>query len=413
MLATTHSSPVSIVVLRKLAPFHSSRNTSNHGLPLPALLSTLLMVAMMVFGAPAFAAELHLRNGDRVTGELVTRTDGKIHFRSPLLGDLVISELDATVIESVEVPVESLSGLPPSSPKSVAKPAQTPARTKAPNAIDSSSSAPQIGASPTTSGGEKTPPAIAAKTPASGGSAKGKPEPAAKLGRWRGKVELGFQQQSGRQDGLTASLRADAERERGRNQVKANVRYLYGELNDRINTDRTDASVRWRHQLSARVFAQSLTSFLTDDVKQIDQNFEQNLGFGYALLKRDRHVINVGGGATGQYRQAVNIDNGMAILGEVFQDYTYRINGRITLVQDLLAQYSPVTKDQYILRNGSLVAATGDVQNYKIRFNSTLQGRVTDKVSMNIRFEYEFDNTIADREAKADQRISSSFGYAF
>lgn len=413
MLATTLSSSVSIVVLRKLAPFHSSRIAANRRLPFPALLSTWWMMATMLLGVPGFAAELHLRNGDRVTGELVTRTDGKIHFRSPLLGDLVISELDATVIESVEVPVESLSGLPPSNPKTTTKNPQSPAPPKSPEVAGSSAVSPKIGDKSTAPGGTQAPTVAAAKTPTSGGAAKGKPEPATKAGRWRGKVELGFQQQSGRQDGLTASLRADAERERGRNQVKANVRYLYGELNDRINTDRTDASVRWRHQLSSRVFAQSLTSFLTDDVKQIDQNYEQNLGFGYALLKRDRHVINVGGGATGQYRQAVNIDNGMAILGEVFQDYTYRINGRITLVQDLLAQYSPVTKDRYILRNGTLVAASGDVQNYKVRFNSTLQGRVTDKVSMNIRFEYEFDNTIADREAKADQRISSSFGYAF
>ena len=55
----------------------------------------------------------------------------------------------------------------------------------------------------------------------------------------------------------------------------------------------------------------------------------------------------------------------------------------------------------------------GDVQNYRVRFNSTLQGRVTDRISMNLRFEYEFDNTIADRDAKSDQRISSSLGYAF
>ncbi len=412
MLASTLFTRVSIVVLRKLASLPKGRNKATLPHSRTGILSTLLLVAVMMFAAPGFGAQLHLRNGDRVSGELVARTEGRIHFRSPLLGDLVISELDATVIESVEVPVESLSGLPPSSQKTAAKATQPPKPPKTPVGADASPTSPKIGDQVTSTGGAKVPAAAAAKSPASGGS-KGKPEPAAQLGRWRGKVELGFQQQSGRQDGLTGSLRADAERERGRNQVKANVRYLYGELNDRINTDRTDASVRWRHQLSARVFAQSLTSFLTDDVKQIDQNYEQNLGFGYALLKRDRHVINVGGGATGQYRQAVNIDKGMAILGEVFQDYTYRINGRITLVQDLLAQYSPVTKDRYILRNGALVAAAGDVQNYKVRFNSTLQGRVTDKVSMNIRFEYEFDNTIADREAKADQRISSSFGYAF
>ena len=357
-----------------------------------ALLASVISVV-----APSNAAELHLRNGDRVTGELINRVDGKIHFRSPLLGDLVVSETDAAIIESVDVPVESLTGLPPAK----AKPKPTPPKTT-PNQ-----------AAPAVAGTPAAPGTAVAKAPTPGSPAKpsaGAPE---KLGKWKGKVELGFQQQSGRQDGLTTTVRADAERERGRNQIKGSMRYLYGEINDRINTDRADASLRWRYQLSPRVFAQSLTSFLTDDVKQIDQNYEQNLGFGYALLKRDRHVVNVGGGATAQYRQAVNIDNGMALLGEVFQDYTYKINGRITLIQDLLAQYSPVTKDQYILRNGTLVATSGDVQNYRVRFNSTLQGRVTDRISMNLRFEYEFDNTIADRDAKSDQRISSSLGYAF
>jgi len=342
------------------------------------------------------AAELHLRNGDRLTGELINRIDGKIYFRSPLLGEVVVLETDASVIESVEVPVESLTGLPPANgPTGTrAKPAPTVAK---PSKVPAPAPPPAVAAKPG--------PASAPPKPATGASPK--------VGRWKAKLELGFQQQSGRQDGLNTSLRADAERERGKNQLKSNVRFLYTELNDRISTDRADASVRWRHQLSQRVFAQSVTSFLTDNVKQIDQNYEQNAGFGYALVKRDRHVVNVGGGFTGQFRQAVNINQGFAFLGEVFEDYTYKINGRLTFIQDLLAQYSPVTEDQYILRNGTFVATTGEVQNYRIRFNSTLQGKVTERISMNLRFEYDFDNTIPDRDAKVDQRISSSLGYAF
>jgi hypothetical protein len=38
---------------------------------------------------------------------------------------------------------------------------------------------------------------------------------------------------------------------------------------------------------------------------------------------------------------------------------------------------------------------------------------VTTKLSVNLRFEYEFDNAIANRNARTDQRISSSLGYAF
>ena len=361
-------------------------------------LRTLLLWCTLVstVSLPLAAAELHLRNGDRLTGELVNRIDGKIYFRSPLLGEVVISETDASVIESVEIPVESLTGLPPTAEPKTAQVKPAPSSTK-PSKV--------IVPAPTPAVAAKTGPGSAPQKPASGA--------APKTGRWKAKVELGFQQQSGRQDGLNTSLRADAERERGKNQIKSNLRFLYSELNDRISTDRADASVRWRYQLSQRVFAQSLTSFLTDNVKQIDQNYEQNAAFGYALLKRDRHVINVGGGFTGQFRQAVNINQGLAFLGEVFEDYTYKINGRLTFIQDLLAQYSPVTEDQYILRNGTFVATSGEVQNYRIRFNSTLQGKVTEKISMNIRFEYDFDNTIPDRDAKVDQRISSSLGYAF
>jgi putative salt-induced outer membrane protein YdiY len=223
---------------------------------------------------------------------------------------------------------------------------------------------------------------------------------------------LGFQQQSGRQDGVNASFRADAERERGRHQLRGNARVLYSELNSRINTERSDASARWRYQLRPRIFSQTVTSYQTDNVKGIDHNIEQNVGFGYALLKKDRHVVNLGGGATGQYRQSINID-GFAVLAEVFEDYTYRINGRLTFAQDLLAQYSPVSNGQLILRNGSLVRANDDVENYRIRFNTSLQGRVTDRISMNLRFEYEYDNTIAEASAKVDQRVSSSLGYAF
>jgi hypothetical protein len=32
---------------------------------------------------------------------------------------------------------------------------------------------------------------------------------------------------------------------------------------------------------------------------------------------------------------------------------------------------------------------------------------------MNLRFEYDLDNTVIDQSAKADQRLISSIGYAF
>jgi putative salt-induced outer membrane protein YdiY len=82
-------------------------------------------------------------------------------------------------------------------------------------------------------------------------------------------------------------------------------------------------------------------------------------------------------------------------------------------VQDFLAQYSPVSRGDYILREGELVATNNEIRNYRIRVNSALQGKVTDSISMNLRFEYDLDNTVIEQSAKADQRIISSIGYAF
>ena len=54
-----------------------------------------------------------------------------------------------------------------------------------------------------------------------------------------------------------------------------------------------------------------------------------------------------------------------------------------------------------------------DVPNYRVTFNSVLRGRVTDSVTVNLRYEYELDNAIADRDARVDQRVTTSLGYIF
>ena len=52
-------------------------------------------------------------------------------------------------------------------------------------------------------------------------------------------------------------------------------------------------------------------------------------------------------------------------------------------------------------------------QNYKLQFDAALQGRFTDRLSLNLRFEHEFDNSVVKQDARTDQRITSSLGYAF
>jgi putative salt-induced outer membrane protein YdiY len=311
------------------------------------------------------AAELRLSNGDKITGDFLRRADGKIYFRSPLLGEIAVLETQAVVIESPVTPVESLAGLPPAQPQPKPAPAAVSSNPKSKN------------------------------TP------------------WRGQIEFGYQQKSGRQDAVSISLRAGAERTSGDNNYKADARSLYGEQNDKPNSDRYDGSFRWRHELSKRVFGQTLTSYTRDRIKLIEHNVEQNAGFGYRLYDRPRHKANVGAGLTAQYRETADLIEETSYFGEFFQDYTYRISGRLTITQDSSVLYSPDERSSFQVINNQAVSTNKEAENYRFRFNTALQGKLTERVSLNFRYEYEYDNTILDPNAKIDQRISSTIAYGF
>jgi putative salt-induced outer membrane protein YdiY len=338
--------------------------------PRPGLCQCLLGLVIAGLGIPIAqgADEVRFKNGDRLTGTVVEQTAEFIRFRHATLGEVRIATAEASVVELPDTPAESLAGLPP---QTESAPPSPPAR-------------------PITPPGTK---------PAPRATAAARPDPS----RWRGKIEFGFKQESGATDSVDFSLRGDTERKIGRNQYRATGRLLYGEKNDRKSADRYDASFRWRRDFEGDFFSQALTTYLSDQIKAIDGSYEQNIGVGYRVINRDRHIVNAGVGATGQYRQAIGADPNVQLLAEFFEDYTYKINGRFTLTQNSLVQWS----DE---ETGPVAAGR---QNYKLQFDAALQGKFTDRLSLNLRFEHEFDNSVVKRDARSDQRITSSLGYAF
>src|SRR5690606_24842530 len=144
---------------------------------------------------------------------------------------------------------------------------------------------------------------------------------------WKGKVEAGLIQHSGRNDRLDLSLRGEMERKfNSQNQVRLEGRVLYAKSAEKTTSDLTEGSARWRRDISPRMFMQTQSSAYKDDVKQVDVNAEQNVGLGYKLLERERHVLNLGAGLTAQYREGELSEDGWAYLVEAFQDYTWRLN---------------------------------------------------------------------------------------
>lgn len=347
------------------------------------LLAPLLLLALGAAGACPVAAtpaepvvagqrvRLQLANGDQITGELLWRAEGKLRFHSPLLGDFTLSEADVAIVP-----------IPESLDSGVAAQEASGARRAAATPLPAASPAP-VAAAP-----EATAP-------------------------WKGKIEVGSVQQTGRTDTLSYNLRAEAEKKLPADTLRANARVLYAEQNDTPSSDRLDASARWRHDLTRRTFTQAQTTYYRDAITEIHSNIEQNVGVGYRVLDGARHTANLGAGFTGQYRDWSAGTNGLAPYAEIFQDYVLRISERVSFIQDSVVQYSP--SDRAINTSGASSASTVDSEesNYKLRFNAALQGKFTERVSLNLRFEFELDNAIQTEDARVAQRITSSVGYAF
>lgn len=344
--------------------------------------------------------QLRFKNGDRLTGTLIRQDDAVIVFASDALGEITIPQQGAMVIKGSDpdgIPVEALVGIAPietDTPDSPPPAEETkPAKPKS----DSPSPRQKPGAD------EQKTAAETAKTL----------DGETKASDWDGKLEFGLRQQQGRRDVFALDIRGSADRTIGDNDLRAKARLLYGEQDGRVNNDRYDASFQWRREIGERTFAQSLTSYFQDDLKDINRNWEQNLGAGIRLFDNKEHVVNLGAGLTGQYREAELAQSGFFTLVEIFQDYTYRFNKRITLRQNAQAQYSPEGGTRFLSVGTQPSAAILEADNYKIRFNTVLQGKLTRKLSMNLRFEYEYDNAVRPQTARTDQRIISSIGYAF
>lgn len=227
------------------------------------------------------------------------------------------------------------------------------------------------------------------------------------VAQWKRQMELGYVQQSGVKEKQDLSVRLQVDGKEGANTFRGTARLLQSESDDQTVTDRREADFRWRYDINRRLFAQALTTYAEDDVRQIDLSLEQQIGGGYRVIDGARHKANVGLGAVVQYLDRVNTDEQTALLASLFQDYAYQWNSRVKLVQESTFMVSDT--GTLIVRSGLANAPTEG--SYRLKFNTGVQSKVTNRMSLNVRFEYDYDRSILESELRADQRLTTSLGY--
>jgi putative salt-induced outer membrane protein YdiY len=340
--------------------------------PRSRLVALFALPFLALLPAALSADTLALANGDRLQGRLLSREAGVIRWESPILGTITVAESKATVLPDSAVATA------------------TPARQQTPPASGTANAQ------------------LAATTAQPAGTMPANAKPNCET-----TVESGLTLQSGRSDRADINLRAESTYQRRRNTFRTQAKYLYSKADGSVTTDRTEAAFRWRRELDARWFGQTNTAYLSAKIKGIDHSIEQNIGLGYRLIKTERTQASIGAGVNGQYREIADTDTGHSLFGEIFQDFAIKLTPRLDLGEDFTVMYAPSSRGIRILSDGTVQVIDDTVANFKHTLNAYLRGKLTDTLSVALRYEYEFDNTYVSESEKADQRITTTLGYTF
>lgn len=371
----------------------------------------LLSSLLVLFAVSARASIMVLGNGDRLTGTVLKKKHGKIYFHSDVLGDIVARANAVTIVEPPpsSTPVDSLASLPPhATPANPAAPAVTAAANPSPTTTASTGSVTPV--SPT-------------NQPLPGKAGSG-PVTAARLANatpvkpavtpWAGKFELGYDNQLTNVRTVTTSMRAEMSRTVRADDYLIKAKYIYADSAQVPTADAADGEFRLRHNLDSRIFLESDSTAEEDRIQRINFEGEEKSDVGYKLLPGTNNLLDVGVGVVGQYLNADGIEKGWDYLGNVFQDYTYKINGRYSFAEDASAQTSPDRQERF---GGAAVAGvpalSGTVADYAYKFHATLQGKLTKHLSLNLHYDYEFNNVVLDPASRGEQRVTTTVGYGF
>lgn len=234
------------------------------------------LIALVVFADSAFADQLVMKNGDRITGKIVSQTDGKIAIETDYAGTVTVV---ADKVASVKI--------------------DDSAPTVPVNPIKASTT--------TVAVAKTTEPAVApaAKTPDVPEKKEERnflPRPLRKAATgWEGNANVGFSYTSGNSRTSTFTAGVRAERTTTRDKWTA---YLKGLVNrNRVTGTNVTTSnamwggIRYDRNFSKRMFVFGTYDFERDKPQKLNFRSVLGAGIGDHLVKRDRTEIDLLAGA--------------------------------------------------------------------------------------------------------------------
>ena len=298
---------------------------------------------------------LRLKNGDSLSGAILSETEGRIRLRHSVLGE-------------IQLPVAEVVG------REILPASGSLARTNAVVPIDPKLTEVQFAVP------KPTPPAPVAAKPK----------------HWNFDLQAGLDLGFGATDRQLYNLRAKAVHTLGRLRNSFDYMFTFGKTDGVKSADRMDALLKTDYDLRGRYFLYDLGGVGYDDVRRINLRYEIGPGVGYHVLRRDKLKLNVELGGNYQVHELSDGSRSESFFYRIAEDSFWQVTPKLSFDQRL--EFFP---------------GIADMEQYRLRFEGNMRYALRSNLYLTMTALDLYDNRPARGVVKSDLQLRSSVGLKF
>jgi uncharacterized protein DUF481 len=351
----------------------------------PALGALLLLLAFTLGELQAETIILHLKNGDRIAGTIVSEDTNRVLITTAWIKELAVPAAQIERREAVPAAAAAQKTNAPASPATaVAEQKPTPPPQPAlTNLVPSAAAGTPVAVMPVLQPKPKTP----------------RPK------HWKGEVKVGADFLFGAKEQqiyygrfkLVYEHPYDSHpKEFFRNIFDYGVDY--GRTDGIMSANRMDGSDKTDFDIGKRkIYEYNLAGVGYDQIRKIDLHYEEGPGTGYHLFTLTNFIMNVEGGFNYQVQHRSSTNRAVEkFYYRLAEDISWKLSKRFTFTEKL--EFFPQVEE---------------VQEFRARFESTLSYGFWQNLALNLSLLDMYDTQPAKTVPKNDLQIRSSLGITF
>ncbi|MEW6306049.1 MAG: DUF481 domain-containing protein [Verrucomicrobiota bacterium] len=170
----------------------------------------------------------------------------------------------------------------------------------------------------------------------------------------------------------------------------------YGTTDGRLSANRMDGAIKTDVDIGRRLFVYNLGVAGYDEIRRTDFQYEVGPGVGYHLITKSNFVMNTEFGGSYQEQFYSDSTKRQDFRLRLAEDFTWRVNKRLMLEEKF--EFMPRAQEP---------------SNYRMRFETTMRLFLIDNLSLNFTVLDLYDTDPAPGVSNNDLQIRSSIGIKF